>query len=118
VNPGGGLITMVNAQLRADPDFVQRIRELHAAETPLLDMVDQLGLGASMTEPVRAILRHLSPDDVAAIRRATLDMLDRAENQMPVDCNLSQRQIDEGAPVTVAVVPNERGNEMIKVRPA
>ena len=118
MNPGGGLITMVNAQLQADPDFVQRIRDLHAAETPLLDMVHELGLGGELTEPVRAVVEQLSPDEVAAIRRATLDMLDRAEHQMPVDCNLSQVQIDSGAAVTVAVVPNDRGNEFIRVRPA
>lgn len=109
---------MVNAQLRADPDFVQRIRELHAAGTPLLDMVDALGLAAEMTEPVRAILQQLSPTEVDAIRRATLEMLDRAEHQMPVDCNLSQTQIDDGADVTVAVVPDKSGARMITVRRA
>ena len=31
-------------------------------------------------------------------------MLDRAENQMPVDCNVSESEIDGGLPVTVTVV--------------
>jgi hypothetical protein len=115
VNPGGGLITLVNAQLRTEPDFVQRIRDMHAAEMPLLDMVDQLGLARDMSDPVRAIVQQLSPSDVVAIRRATLDMLDRAEHLMPVDCNLSQTAIDDGTPVNVAVV-DEAGRAMIQVR--
>ena len=118
MNPGAGLITLVNAQLQRDPAFLQQIRDMHAAGVPLLDMVDQLGLGGAMSDQVRAIVQRLTPADVDAIRQATLDMLDRAENQMPVDCDLSQQEIDSGTPVTVAVRPDTTGNQTITVRSA
>ena len=118
MNPGAGLITLVNAQLQRDPAFVRQIRDMHAAGVPLLDMVDQLGLGGAMSDQVRAIVQRLTPGDVDAIRQATLDMLDRAENQMPVDCNLSQQEIDSETPVTVAVGPDTTGNQTITVRSA
>jgi hypothetical protein len=37
---------------------------------------------------------------------------------MPVDCNLSQLEIDSGTPVTVAVRPDTTGNQTITVRSA
>jgi hypothetical protein len=105
---------MVNSRL-ADDGFRQQIRTMHAAQAPLVDMVDALGLTPEMSGQVRAILEGLGKDQVEGIRRATLEMLDRAENAMPLDCNLSQKEIDDGASVTVSVV-DEGGKPTVKVR--
>jgi hypothetical protein len=114
VDPGGGLITMVNRRL-ADDAFRQQLRDLHARQAPLIEMVETLGLAAEMSDPVRKIVSELGPAEVEGIRRATLEMLDRAANEMPVDCNLSQHEIDAGASVAVAVV-DDAGAQTIRVR--
>lgn len=114
MNPGGGLITMANSRF-TDPAFRDLIRAMHANQVPLVDMVVELGLADEMSAAVRTVVEQLGPDDVAAIRQAILDMLDRAENVMPVDCNLSQGAIDQGAPVDVSIVP-EDGRSTIRVR--
>lgn len=115
MDPGGGLITMVNQRLASDEAFRQQIRDLHARQAPLIEMVEALNLEGEMSDAVRKIVAGLGPAEVQGIRKATLEMLDRAETQMPVNCNLSQTQIDGGAPVTVAVV-DESGVETILVR--
>jgi hypothetical protein len=116
VDPGGGLITIVNVRL-ADEDFRQEIRNMHANQASLLDMVEALGLSGEMSLAVRNIVAAVSPAEVEGIRQATLEMLDRAENVMPVDCNLSQTEIDGGASVAVAVV-DEAERLTIQVRAA
>ena len=108
---------MVNRKLADDEAFRQQIRDLHARQAPLIEMVEALGLQGQMSDAVRKIVAGLDAAQVEAIRKATLDMLDRSGQQMPVDCNLSQTQIDDGAPVTVAVV-DEKGVETILVRAA
>jgi len=114
VNAGGGLITNVNRQL-TDAGFTDEIRAMHANQTPLIDMVEALGLGDEMSDAVRQIVGGLSTEVVAAIRQATLEMLDGPTRVMPVDCNLSQTQIDTGTPVVVSVIA-EDGQETILVR--
>jgi hypothetical protein len=103
MSPGGGLLRLINQRLPVET-FRQQIRELHARNTPLLEMVETLGLAAEMSPAVRGVVAGLSTDDVVAIRQATLEMLDRHENRMPVDCDLSEADIDNGVPVTVTVV--------------
>jgi hypothetical protein len=105
---------MVNSRL-ADDSFRQQIRTMHAEQKSLVDMVDALGLTPEMSGEVRAILEGLGKDQVEGIRRATLEMLDRAENAMPLDCNLSQTEIDGGAKVAVSVV-DEDGKRTVRVR--
>ena len=107
MNPGGGLITMINSRL-TDAAFRDQIRTMHANQTPLVDMVVDLGLAHEMSPQVRAVVEHLGAKEVAAIRQATIDMLDRAENEMPVDCDLTQAAIDSGTPVGVSVVSQNR----------
>lgn len=107
MNSGGGLITAVNQRL-ADEGFRERVRSMHASQTPLLEMVEALGLGAEMSDAVRQIVEDLSSDVVESIRQATLEMLDAASRAMPVDCNLSQTEIDRGAPVDVSVIDEDR----------
>jgi hypothetical protein len=106
---------MVNRRLIDDEAFRQQIRDLHARQASLIEMVEALHLGGEMSDAVRKIVAGLGPAEVEGIRKATLDMLDRAGTQMPVNCNLSQTQIDGGAPVAVAVV-DEGGVETILVR--
>jgi hypothetical protein len=115
MNPGGPLLMAVNARL-ADDGFRQQVRDMHAKQTPLLDMVDSLGLAAEMSDTVRRVVANLDPAAVQAIRKATLDMLGRAENAMPLDCKISQAQIDDGLPVSVQVV-DAAGVATIQVRP-
>jgi hypothetical protein len=105
---------MVNSRL-ADDGFRQQIRTMHADQMPLVDMVEALGLTQEMSGEVRAILAGLGKAEVDGIRRATLEMLDRAENQMPLDCDLSQTEIDGGENVVVSVV-DEGGKRTVRVR--
>ena len=116
MSPGGGLITLINDRL-PDESFRRQIRELHAQDVPLLEMVDTLGLAGEMSAAVREVVAGLSPADITSIRQATLEMLDRAENQMPVDCDLTQTAIDDGLPVTVTVVDTAPAR-IIRVRAA
>jgi hypothetical protein len=116
MNPGGPLLMTINARL-ADEDFRQRIRDMHASKASLLDMVDTLGLAGDMSDAVRGVVAQLTPDQVEAIRKATLDMLDRAGDAMPLHCTLSQAQVDDGAPVNVTVV-DVGGEATIQVRPS
>jgi hypothetical protein len=111
---GGGLTAEVDERLRTDEAFRQQIRDMHAAGTPLLDMVQQLGL--PITEPVRKIVAGLTPEQVDGIRKATIEMLDRARNEMPVDCSVSWPDVNRGDPVKVAVV-DDAGTRKIQVRP-
>jgi hypothetical protein len=114
VSPGGGLVATVNTRL-GNEVFRENVRTLHAQGASLLDMVDQLGLAPLMTDPVRAAVANLPEETVAAIRQATLDMLDRAETQMPLDCDIEQSEIDGGTPVDVNVV-DDAGASVITVR--
>jgi len=112
---GGELITLVNRRL-GDADFRDRLRTMHATQTPLIDMVETLGLSGEMSGAVRAIVENLAPAVVEQIREATLAMLDTATLVMPVDCNLTEAAIDDGAPVDVSVVA-DADRPTILVRP-
>ena len=115
MNSGGGLITLVNLRL-ADAGFRDQLRTMHANQTPLIEMVDALGLSGEMSGAVRAIVERLDPPVVEQIRQATLAMLDSATLAMPVDCNLSEATIDDGTPVNVSVLA-EADRPTIVVRP-
>ena len=115
MNAGGGLITLVNRRL-ADAAFREQLRTMHASQMPLVEMVDALGLSGEMSGAIRTIVTNLPPDVVAEIRQATLAMLDTATLAMPVDCNLTEAAIDDGAPVAVSVV-DEKTGPTILVRP-
>jgi hypothetical protein len=114
VDAGGGLITMINAQL-ADDAFRQRVLDVLATDTTFVGMVEELGLAPEMSDAVRQIVEALPASVVAEIRVAVTENLDAGGRTMPVDCNLSQTEIDGGAPVSVAVV-DEGGNPTIQVR--
>jgi hypothetical protein len=104
-----------NAAL-ADPNFRTSVRQMHAEKYPLVKMVDALGLEEDMTARIRAILEDLSPEVVEDIRRATLDMLDTSVYEMPLDCTVTDAELEAGVPVHVEVEP-EQGRPTIHVRP-
>lgn len=117
MNPGGGLITMINSRL-TDQAFRDQIRAMHASQTPLVDMVERLGLAEQMSPHVRTVVEGLGAKEVAAIRQATIDMLDRAESdqaesKLPVNCNLTQDAIDGGTAVAVAVESQNRVSTIV-----
>ena len=99
VNGGGGLIDEVNGRL-GDPSFVQQVQQLHAAQTPLVQMVEVLGLGP-LSPTLSSILSGLSPEQVAGVRRATLNALEQSARVMPVDCSVPQPQVDAGELVSI-----------------
>ena len=114
MDAGGGLITMINSRL-ADDAFRQQVLAVLATDTTFVGMVEELGLAVEMSDAVRQIVEALPAKVVAEIRAAVTETLNAGQRTMPVDCNLSQTEIDRGAPVSVAVV-DEAGNPTIRVR--
>jgi hypothetical protein len=108
------LVVATNDAL-ANPEVQARVREMHAADTPLLDMVDALGLSDDMTPETRGVIQGLSPDVVAGIRQATLEALDGGRTKMPIDCAITDAELASG--VDVDVVQSAAG-PTIHVRPA
>lgn len=114
--PGIAIVVAANASL-ANPTFRDRVRKMHADGASLVQMVDALGLKNDLTDPIRKILDDLTPDVVAGIREATLDMLDSSDYAMPLDCTVTEAELNDGIAVDVEVLP-EKGIETIHVRPA
>jgi hypothetical protein len=108
-------VVQTNAAL-ADPANRERVRGMHAQGVPLVDMVESLGLGSTLTPELRAIITGLAPDVVEGIRQATLEMLDRGESAMPLDCQVSDADIAGG--VEVGVAQSASGQEQIQIRQA
>jgi hypothetical protein len=105
------LVVATNAAL-TDPEVQARVREMHDEEMPLLDMVDELGLGRDMTPEIRAVIQGLSPDVVAGIRRATLEALDNGGTEMPLDCAITEAEVASGVDVDVVQ------SAVIRIRPS
>jgi hypothetical protein len=114
--PNNALVTAVNKAL-ADASFRDAVRQMHAQGYPLTKMVDDLGLEEDMTARIREILETLSPEVVDEIRSATLEMLDSKNYVMPLDCTVTDAQLDDGTPVQVEV-DVEKDVKTIHVRPA
>ena len=115
MTPTNALVMAANKAL-ADKNFRESVRQMHAENYPLVDMVDALGLEEDMTVRIREILETLPDDVTAGIRRATLDMLDSKVYVMPLDCTVTDAELKEGIPVDVEVLP-EGGKQTIHVRP-
>jgi hypothetical protein len=113
--PSNALVMAANTAL-ANKDFRDSVRQMHAARYPLTDMVEALGLEDEMTQRIRQILDDLPADVVEGIREATLKMLDSGNYVMPLECSVTDTQLDAGIPVHVDVAP-EVGTETIHVRP-
>lgn len=114
-DPTNALVIAVNAQLN-DKHFRDSLRRMHDASYPLVKMLEDLGLEEDMSPALRKILDNLAPDVVEGIRRATLDMLDRGEQALPVSWGVTDAELDRGVPVEVEIVETERGR-VINVRP-
>ncbi len=108
------LVVATNDAL-TNPEVQARVREMHAEDIPLLDMVDALGLGDDMTPEIRAVIQGLSPDVVAGIRQATLEALDNGRTEMPLDCAITESEVASG--IDVDVVQSAVG-PTIQVRPS
>jgi hypothetical protein len=114
--PSNPLVMAANTAL-ANKDFRDSVRQMHAAGYPLVDMVETLGLEEDMTQRIRQILVDLPDDVVAGIRRATLEMLDSGNFVMPLECAVTDAELEAGSPVDVEVTP-EQGIETIRIRPS
>jgi hypothetical protein len=114
MTPNEVLLMAANAAL-GDPNFRERVAQMHAAGASLVQMVEALGLDDEMSGRIRQILEELPPDVVAGIRTATLEMLRGTNYVMPVICTVPDSALSQ--PVTVAVSP-ENGTPTIHVRPA
>jgi hypothetical protein len=113
--PSNALVMATNKAL-ASKDFRDSVREMHAEGYPLVKMVEALGLEDDMTARIREILEQLPDEVVGEIRQATLEMLDSGDYTMPLDCTVTDAELQDGIPVDVEVLP-EDGKETIHVRP-
>ncbi len=113
--PSNPLVTAANKSL-ANKDFRDSVRQMHAEGYPLVDMVEALGLEEDMTARIRQILETLPADVTDGIRKATIAMLDSADYVMPLDCTVTDAELNDGVPVDVEVLP-EQGKPTIHVRP-
>jgi len=89
---------------------------MHEEGRSLVQMVEDLGLEEDMTARIQQILEGLPPEVVQSIRQATLQMLDGTEYEMPLDCMVSNDELESGVPVDVDVLP-EDGRPTIRIRP-
>lgn len=115
-DPLNALVIAGNQGLK-DPDFRSRLRDMHEHKVSLVQIVEQLGLDGDMSPEVRQILEDLSPQVVDDIRKAMLDMLDRQDHTMPLDCTVSQEQLDSGTGVVVQVVTTD-DRRTVQARPS
>ena len=113
--PANALVRATNQAL-ADKDFRDCVRAMHVNGYPLVDMVDALGLEDDMTKRIRQIVEELPADVVTGIRAATIAMLDSSDYEMPLDCTVTDAQLDQGVPVEVEVA-SDHGRQTIHVRP-
>jgi hypothetical protein len=114
--PGNPLVVAANESL-ADPNVRETIRHMHEQQYPLVKMVEDLGLDDYMSPQIRHVLENLSPKVVDGIREATLEMLKRAEHEMPLDCNVTEGEVKHGARVHVEVREEDK-KKTIHVRAA
>jgi hypothetical protein len=110
-------LVIAGNQALGDPNFRASLREMHETKVPLVQIVENLGLDGDMSPQVRQVLENLGPDVVEGIRQAMLDMLDRQDQTMPLDCTVTQQQLDAGTPVVVQVV-TEDNKRTVKARTA
>ncbi len=113
--PSNTLVMAANNSL-SNKDFRDSVRQMHAEGYPLVDMVEALGLDDDMSTRIREILTGLPADVVAGIRKATLEMLDSGNFVMPLECSVTDSELEAGVPVDVEVSP-EKGTDTIRIRP-
>ncbi|HEY3724429.1 MAG TPA: hypothetical protein VGN59_13845 [Acidimicrobiia bacterium] len=78
----------------ADPDVRELLLTWHAQKLPLLEMVDRLGFSQLVDPELRAAIEGLGPEEVAIIRAAVVEEIDRAGTSgsatLPVDCGIAK----------------------------
>jgi hypothetical protein len=81
-------------QVFADPAVRVQVREWFSEGTPLLEMVDRLGIAEFFEPELRAAVAGLSPAEVGVIRDAVVAEIDRAGSStgasLPVECEITQ----------------------------
>jgi hypothetical protein len=115
-DPGVALVIAANEAL-TDPTVRDSCRQMLTDAYPLVKMVEALGLEDDLTEPIRRILDGLSAEVATGIRQAVLTMLDGTDYALPLDCNVTEAELEAGIPVDVEVIP-EHQVQTIHVRPA
>lgn len=108
------IVAAANAMLQ-DANARETMRHMHVEGYPLVKMVEDLGLEDDMTPRIRHILETLPPHVIEDIRRAMLAMLGGATFEIPLDCGVSDADLDQGAPIEVEVVRQDR-RPTIRVR--
>jgi len=77
-----------------DPKVRELLLTWHAQKVPLLDMVDRLGFSELVDPALRAAIEGLSPGEVAIIRDAMVEEIDRAGSSpgatLPIDCGIAK----------------------------
>lgn len=80
-------------QVFADPAVRTQVRQWFAEGTPLLEMVDRLGIADAFEPDLRAAIAGLSPAEVEVIRAAVLAEIERSgpstEATLPVECAIT-----------------------------
>jgi len=115
VTPPDPLYQAVTAAL-ADPATRDSVRQMYADGYSLLQMVQALGLDDDMSARVQAIVAGIPDDVVSAIRQLTLDVLANDGNVLPLNCTMTEAQLQATTPaVTVQTID---GTATIMVQPA
>ena len=100
-----------------DPKVRELLLTWHAQKVPLLDMVDRLGFSELIDSALRAAIEGLSPEEVAIIRDAMVEEIDRAGSSpgatLPIDCGIAKVT----GPVSVTAVDVD-GRSVARVTPA
>ena len=99
-DPSHPIVMAANADLQ-DAAFRDRVRALHAADTPLVKMTRELGL--DLNPDIKTILEGLKPDVVDGIRAATLQMLDSTDFTLPLDCLVTPQDTAKPKQINVSV---------------
>ena len=118
--PAGMQLPQEAARLWTDPSQRDRIVAMHADERPLVEMCEELGLGAALDrDGLRRVLEQLSADEVAAIRDAFVAEAAASAGpgaNFPVDCRVD----DVGGGVRVVAQPAGAGatGPIARIEPA
>lgn len=78
----------------ADPAVRTQVRAWFDEGTPLLEMVDRLGIADPFDPELRSAISGLSPEEVKVIRDAVVAEIDRAgastDASLPVECEITR----------------------------
>jgi hypothetical protein len=92
---GPSIVAVQHAgQVFADPAVRTQVRAWFDEGTPLLEMVDRLGIAEFFDPDLRVAIAGLSPEEVKVIRDAVVAEIDRAGPStaatLPVECEISR----------------------------